>query len=60
MSECKHGLKSGCAYCHAAAPTPTSRPPQQPKRRGRSAQLSEKMNDRMTSLKKRLKDLRGG
>jgi hypothetical protein len=58
MTECKHGLKSGCAYCHVA-PTPAARPPQ-PKRRGRSAQLSEKMNDRMTSLKKRLKVLRGG
>jgi len=58
MSECKHGLKGGCAYCHAA-PTRTPRPPE-PKRRGRSAKLSDKMNDRMTSLKRRLKDLRGG
>jgi hypothetical protein len=57
MSECKHGLKGGCVYCHTTTSAP--RPPQ-PKRRGRGTQLSEKMNDRMTSLKKRLKDLRGG
>jgi hypothetical protein len=58
MSECKHGLKHGCAYCHATIPAPPARA-SQPKRRGRSAQLSEKMNDRMTALKKRLKNLRG-
>jgi len=39
MSECKHGLKGGCVYCHAA-PTRTPRPPE-PKRRGRSAKLSD-------------------
>jgi hypothetical protein len=37
MTECKHGLRSGCAYCHAP----------------------EKMNDRMTALKKRLREIRG-
>jgi len=58
MSECKHGLKSGCSYCHAARPTPTSRPPAA-KRTSRSSRLSEQMNDRMTALKKRLRELRG-
>jgi hypothetical protein len=58
MSECKHGLKSGCSYCHAPAPTATRRPaPRAP--RGRPTGLSEKMNDRMTALKKRLRQLRG-
>jgi len=58
MSECKHGLKSGCAYCHAAAPaarrsTPTPRP------RAKPTKLSEKMNDKMTALQRRLKEIRG-
>ena len=62
MSECKHGLRSGCAYCHA--PRQSSPPPRQaaagsPKKRASSASLSEKMNDRMTALKKRLREIRG-
>jgi hypothetical protein len=60
MSECKHGLRSGCSYCHAPGST-TRRPPAPaaPRKRGSSSSLSEKMNDRMTALKKRLKELRG-
>jgi hypothetical protein len=61
MSECKHGLRSGCSYCHA--PRQSSAPPRQaasqPKKRASSASLSEKMNDRMTALKKRLREIRG-
>jgi hypothetical protein len=59
MSECKHGLKSGCSYCHAparpAASRPTARAP-----RAKPTRLSEKMNDRMTALKQRLRQIRGG
>ena len=58
MSECKHGLKAGCSYCHSHTTTRTARPPA-PKRTSRSSRLSEQMNDRMTALKKRLKELRG-
>ncbi len=57
MSECKHGLKQGCAYCHAS-PTVASRQPGQ-KGRARASSLSEKMNDRMTALRRRLRELRG-
>jgi histone acetyltransferase (RNA polymerase elongator complex component) len=57
MSECKHGLKAGCAYCHGKTST-TARPPAA-KRQSRSSRLSEQMNDRMTALKKRLRELRG-
>ena len=61
MTECKHGMKSGCSYCHAPRPTPTSRPAgATPRKRASSSALSEKMNDRMTALKKRLKEIRGG
>ena len=60
MTECKHGMKSGCSYCHAPAPTAAApRPAATPRKRGSSPALSEKMNDRMTSLKKRLKEIRG-
>jgi transposase len=59
MSECKHGLRTGCSYCHAPASAPPPRQAGQPKRRGQRAALSEKMNDRMTALKKRLRQLRG-
>jgi radical SAM superfamily enzyme len=58
MSECKHGMQSGCVYCHARTTTsPTV--PTAPKRRTKATRLSEQMNDRMTTLKKRLKQLRG-
>jgi hypothetical protein len=57
--ECKHGMKSGCVYCHApATPTMISKTPAT-KKRAKSSPLSEKMNDRMTALKKRLKQIRG-
>ena len=60
MTECKHGLRSGCSYCHA--PRQSAPPPRQagqPKKRASSSALSEKMNDRMTALKKRLREIRG-
>ena len=56
--ECKHGMKSGCSYCHAPAPTMLPKTPGT-KKRARVTPLSEKMNDRMTALKKRLKLIRG-
>lgn len=63
MTECKHGLKTGCAYCHvtsagASRPTP-ARTATTSRKRGSSPALSEKMNDRMTQLKKRLRQIRG-
>jgi hypothetical protein len=60
-AECKHGLRSGCAYCHAPRPSATAAPRQtgQPRKRASSSTLSEKMNDRMTALKKRLREIRG-
>jgi len=57
-SECKHGMKSGCVYCHAPAPTRVSMSPGS-KKRAWPTPLSDKMNDRMTALKKRLKEIRG-
>jgi hypothetical protein len=57
MAECKHGLKHGCAYCHGRAATPT--PAGKPKRRSPGSRLSDQMNDRMTTLKRRLKEIRG-
>jgi len=57
MADCKHGLKAGCSYCHGKITT-TTRPPTA-KRQSRSTRLSEQMNDRMTALKKRLRELRG-
>jgi hypothetical protein len=56
MSECKHGLKQGCAYCHGRAAAITQ---PEPRRRGKASRLSDKMNDRMTALKQRLRQLRG-
>jgi len=57
--ECKHGLRTGCAYCHARMPADaTPRTPVQ-RRRARSTPMSEKMNDRMTALQRRLKQIRG-
>lgn len=58
MSECKHGLKSGCAYCDVT----TARPPARPaaaRKRSRTTTMSEKMNDRMTALQRRLRQIRG-
>jgi hypothetical protein len=57
MAECKHGLKQGCVYCHATT-VPTARQPA-PKKRSRVSALSDKMNERMTMLKRRLRELRG-
>ena len=56
-SECKHGLKHGCAYCHVTRPAATPAIPA--KKRTRGSSLSEKMNDRMTALKRRLREIRG-
>ena len=58
MSECKHGLRHGCAYCHVMT-TPAVSRATPPKRKTRASSLSEKMNDRMTALKKRLREIRG-
>ena len=58
-TECKHGLKSGCSYCHAPAPTPRRAGTSMPRTRAKPTKLSEKMNDRMTALKQRLKQIRG-
>ena len=57
MSECKHGLKGGCSYCNAPSPTVVRQPPA--KKRTKASALSEKMNDRMTALKRRLREIRG-
>ena len=57
--ECKHGLKSGCAYCHVPAPAPPTPRASSGKRRTRGSAMSEKMNDRMTALQRRLKQIRG-
>jgi hypothetical protein len=57
MAECKHGLKHGCAYCHGrATPAPVVG---KPKRRTPGSRLSDQMNDRMTALKRRLREIRG-
>lgn len=57
MSECKHGLRHGCVYCHGHATAGARQPG--PKRQTKASRLSEKMNDRMTALKQRLQKLRG-
>jgi hypothetical protein len=57
MSECKHGMRSGCAYCHGGTAPAPSRP--SPKKRTKVSRLSEQMNDRMTTLKRRLREIRG-
>ena len=57
MSECKHGLRQGCFYCHPSKTTAAGPPTQ--KRRSKVSRLSDKMNDRMTALKQRLRKLRG-
>ncbi|HEY5726600.1 MAG TPA: hypothetical protein VIX40_11625 [Methylomirabilota bacterium] len=51
-------MKSGCVYCHAPAPTMVPKTGGT-KKRARPTPLSDKMNDRMTALKKRLKEIRG-
>src|SRR2546430_16569735 len=59
MAECKHGLKLGCSYCHAS-PTAVVRQPAKTRRtRASTPRLAEQMNDRMTALKRRLRELRG-
>jgi hypothetical protein len=52
-------MKSGCVYCHAAGSEMVPKQPGQKKRPKPASRLSEKMNDRMTSLKQRLKKIRG-
>jgi hypothetical protein len=59
MSECKHGLKSGCAYCHAPRSEMVAKRPGQRTRTKPATRLSQKMNDRMTALQRRLKQIRG-
>jgi hypothetical protein len=62
MNECKHGLRSGCSYCHimnTGEAEGLARSADPKKRRGPASRLSEKMNDRMTALKRRLRELRG-
>lgn len=56
--ECKHGLKHGCVYCHVTRPPAASTPPSS-RKKTRGSSLSEKMNDRMTALKRRLREIRG-
>lgn len=58
MKECKHGLKQGCYYCHRPSAPAAARQPRA-RTTTRVSRLSEKMNDRMTSLNRRLKELRG-
>jgi hypothetical protein len=58
MSECKHGLRQGCAYCHAGTPAVAKQPGQRGRTKA-STRLSDKMNDRMTALRKRLREIRG-
>jgi hypothetical protein len=57
ITECKHGLKHGCAYCHVTLLSKSRAAP--PKKKTRGSALSEKMNDRMTALKRRLREIRG-
>ena len=57
MEECKHGLKLGCSYCHRGPRAPVR--PAAPKRLTGASRLADKMNDRMTALNRRLRELRG-
>jgi hypothetical protein len=57
MAECKHGLRSGCSYCHVGVSAEVRRPGK--KRLAGTSRLSEKMNDRMTALRRRLREIRG-
>jgi hypothetical protein len=52
-------MKSGCVYCHVTTTKPSARPPA-PKKRSRTSTMSEKMNDKMTNLQRRLRQIRGG
>ena len=56
-TECKHGMKSGCSYCHVPHPPMVVKPGR--KTRAKPSKLSDKMNDRMTALKQRLRQIRG-
>jgi hypothetical protein len=58
MTECKHGLKQGCFYCHSRGTT-ASTSQLAPKKRTKATRLSEQMNERMTNLKQRLRQIRG-
>jgi hypothetical protein len=55
--ECKHGLRHGCAYCHAPNAPAAAQGTQ--KRRTKASRLSEQMNERLTTLNRRLRQLRG-
>ena len=57
MSECKHGLRQGCFYCHGRTSAAARLP--EPKKRTKTSRLSEQMNERVTTLKRRLRELRG-
>ena len=59
MTECKHGLKQGCFYCHNRTTTNSITSQPTPKKRTKATRLSEQMNERMTNLKHRLKQIRG-
>jgi len=59
MAECKHGLKLGCSYCHGSPTAVVRRPPRAKGIRASAPRLAEQMNDRMTALKRRLRELRG-
>ena len=59
MTECKHGLRQGCFYCHNRTTTTTPASLPTAKRRTKATRLSEQMNDRMTNLKQRLRQIRG-
>jgi hypothetical protein len=59
MAECKHGLKHGCAYCHARSASTPPAAGTKPRKRTGASRLSDQMNDRMTTLKRRLREIRG-
>jgi len=57
MSECKHGLRHGWVCCHGHTTAAVKRP--SAKKKTKASRRSEKMNDRITALKRRLRELRG-
>ena len=57
-TECKHGLRTGCSYCHAPQPTVIAKPGRK-SASPKTTKLSDKMNDRMLALKQRLRQIRG-